>query len=311
MTEDRQVEILLEQAELRMRFSDWAGAVQLLCRALALVPDHARAHATLAIALVHEERLPGAEVEARLALRLDGNDEHCHYAMAVVLRARRKLDAAWEHCEVALQAQAVSPDVRVLAASIRSLRGEIAEARGLLAEALAEAPTHTAALIELARLELGEGRHGEAARLIEEALRASPESVDAHVLAGTIDLVRGDAAAAEEHARFALHHAAHDRDAMQLWTSVIAYRSPLLGLWWRFNAWVSLRNERRQVTLLIGSFLVMQTAIIVALAADLYVLEQVLRFGWLGFCAYTWVAPSIFRRMLEAELRTVRLDPNF
>jgi hypothetical protein len=32
---------------------------------------------------------------------------------------------------------------------------------------------------------------------------------------------------------------------------------------------------------------------------------------WLGVCVYTWVAPGIFRKMLEKELRQVRLRDDF
>jgi hypothetical protein len=38
---------------------------------------------------------------------------------------------------------------------------------------------------------------------------------------------------------------------------------------------------------------------------------RVLQLAWLGFCAYTWIAPWMFRRMLARSLDTVRLDPNF
>lgn len=311
MTDDRQVQALLEQADLRMRLVDWRGAIDLLRRALALDPDHARAHAMLALALLGAKRLPGAELEARLALGLDGNDAFCHYAIAAVLRAQRKLGEAWEHCEVALQADSTDVDVYVLAAGVRALRGEPSEARALLSQGLALEPAHAGALTQLARLELDAHRYEEAERYIDEALRAKPDDADVHVVAGYIDLVRGDAAGAEEHARFALNQDATDRDALALWAAIKAHRSWTLGLWWRLNAWVSLRSETGQVALLIGSFVIVQVAIILAAALDLPLVEQVLRWGWLGFCGYTWVAPALFKRMLERDLGTVVLDPDF
>lgn len=309
--DDRQVEALLEQADVRMRLVDWRGAIDLLRRALAIDPDHARAHAMLALALLGAKRLPGAEIEARLSLALDGNDAFCHYAAAAVLRAQRRLREAWEHCEVALQADAADIDIYVLGAGIRALRGELAEARALLTEALAREPGHAGALTQFARLELDAHRYAEAARYIDDALRASPGDVDAHITAGYIDLVRGDIAGAEEHARFALGQDATERDALALWAAIKARRSWMLGLWWRLNAWVSLRSEAGQVSLLIGSFVIVQVAIILAAALDLDLALRVLRWGWLGFCGYTWVAPALFKRMLERDLGTVVLDPNF
>ena len=32
---------------------------------------------------------------------------------------------------------------------------------------------------------------------------------------------------------------------------------------------------------------------------------------WLGVVAYTWVAPSLFERMLKKELASVQLKPDF
>jgi tetratricopeptide (TPR) repeat protein len=309
--EEREIEALLEQADVQMHLVNWRGAIDLLRRALAIDPDHARAHAMLALALLGARRLAGAEIECRLALALEGNDPFCHYAAAAVLRAQRKLDEAWEHCELALHTDSTDVDVYVLAAGIRDLRGEISEARALLVSALELEPAHAGALTRFARLELDAHRYEEAARYIDEALRARPDDLDAHVVAGFIDLVRGDDAGAEGHARFALTQDATDRDALQLWAAIKARRSWTLGLWWRLNAWVSLRSEGGQIALLIGSFVVVQIAIILAAAADLPLVEKVLEWGWLAFCAYTWIAPGLFKRMLERDLGSVVLDPEF
>jgi tetratricopeptide (TPR) repeat protein len=309
--EEREVEALIEQADVQMRLAHWRGAIDLLRRALAIDPDHARAHAMLAFALLGAKRLAGAEIECRLALALDGNEPFCHHAAAAVLRAQRKLDEAWAHCQIALEADGTDADVHVLAAGIRDLRGEISEARALLAGALALEPTHAGALTRFAGLELDAHRYDEAARYIGEALRARPDDLEAHVVAGLVALVRGDDAGAEEHARFALSQDATDRDALGLWAAIKAHRSWTLGLWWRLNAWISLRSEGGQIAVLIGSFMIVQIALILAVAADLELAEKILYWGWLGFCAYTWIAPGLFKRMLERDLGSVVLDPDF
>jgi hypothetical protein len=28
-------------------------------------------------------------------------------------------------------------------------------------------------------------------------------------------------------------------------------------------------------------------------------------------CAYTWVAPGVFRKMLDREIKTISLDPDY
>jgi tetratricopeptide (TPR) repeat protein len=309
--DDRQVDALLEQADVQMHLAHWRGAIDLLRRALAIDPDHARAHAMLALALLGARRLAGAEIESQLALALEGNEPLCHYAAAAVLRAQRRLDEAWEHCEIALAADSNDVDVYVLAAGIRDLRGEPAAARALLVQALELEPAHAGALTAFARLELAAHRPDEAARYVEAALRAKPEDADAHIVAGLVALVRGDDAGAEGHARFALTQDATDRDALRLWAAIKAHRSFTLGLWWRLNAWLSLRSEGGQVALLIGSFVIVQVAIILAAAADLPLVEKILGWVWLGLCAYTWIAPELFQRMLQRDLGTVVLDPDF
>lgn len=309
--ESRRIDVLLEQAQLQRRLANPRGAIELLQQALSLDPDHAVAHATLALVLADVHRLAAAEVEARMALHLDGNDAFCHFAAAAVLVARRKLDDAWTHCLVAIEGDPHDVGARVLGARIHALREDRRAARALLDEALAIAPEHAGVLTELARLDLHARDYDAAARRIAEALRADPDDLDAHVVAGFIDLARGDAGSAETHARFVLNQDANERDGLTLWAAIKARRSWVLGAWWRFNTWLNHRSEAGQIALTIGSFVIVRIAIIIAGALDHEALERALVYAWLGFCAYTWFAPAIFQWMLERDLGTVRLDPDY
>jgi tetratricopeptide (TPR) repeat protein len=311
VSDDRRIEALLEQADLRMQMRDYRAAIDLLREALALDPDHARGHAILALALVGAKRLPGAAIEMRMALALDGNSSLGHYVAAYVLEAQRDVDAAWQHIQIALEADSTDVDTYVLGASICSLRDDRARARELLRSALALEPSHVGALVAFARVELDDRRLDDAERYAAEALRARPGDLDAHVIAGYVALVRGDAAGAEEHARFALGQESTDRGALQLWAAIKAHRSWTLGVWWRFNAYVSLRSESGQIGLLLGSFVVVQLAIILVGAAGWPTLERVLQYVWLGFCGYTWFAPELFKKLLARDLGRVELDPDF
>lgn len=311
MMDDRQLDVLLEQAEVQRRLGNHRGATALVQRALALDPDHARAHAVLAFTLLGAKRLSGAGIEARLALGLDANDAFIHHVMAAVLVAERKLDDAWAHCLIALEGPAASPEAHVLGARIQVLRRDPARAQELLLEALALEAAHTGALTWLARLALDAGDRAAAARHIELALESDPADRDAHVVAGYIALAGGDTAAAEQHARFVLNQVATDEDGLALWAAIQARRSWLLGAWWRWNTWMSRGDERRRVAILIGAFVLARIAIIVTDELGYETVTRVLELAWLGFCAYTWFAPELFRRMLARELGTVSLDPNF
>ncbi len=309
--EERQFRILLDLADANRRTGNHARAIQLAKQALAMDPDHARAHAVLALSLLGARRLHGATIEVGIALALDGNDAFCHYAAAVVRRAERRLDDAWSHCLVALESDTTEPYPFVLGASIRRLQGEPDAARELLDQALALKADDADTLVEYARLEHLTGNASEAQRRIEAALTASPEHQDGHVVGGHIALSKGDIAGAEEHARFALQHDAGDHDAIVLWTAIKARKSPLLGLWWRANSYTLLRSQAGQLAILIGSFLVANLLIILAGALGYERLESTLRLVWLAFCAYTWFAPGLFRRLLDQEIRQVRLDPDY
>lgn len=311
MSEDRQITVLLEQAEAQRRLGNHRGATDLAQRALTIDPDHAQAHAVLASILLDARRLRGALIEMRAALALDGNDPYIHQIAAAVLTAQRKLGEAWEHCLVALEDAGATPGAYVLGARIRKLQGDTARARELLLEALELDAAHTGALTELARIELGAGDAARAAHLIETALTSDPADRHAHVVAGYIDLARGDVASAEHHARFVLSQVATDQDGLELWTAIQARRSWLLGAWWRWNAWMSVGEDRRRIALLIGGFVVVRLAIIISDGLGLDTVSRVLTLAWLGLCAYTWIAPELFRRMVERSLGTVRLDPNF
>src|SRR5262249_39636106 len=159
-----------------------------------------------------------------IALAEDGNDTFCHYAAAVVRRAERRLDDAWEHCLVAL-GEDDDVDALVIGASIQQLRGLYEDARELVARARAKDPHHPGALRQSARIDYETGRFDDAATSIEQALRAGPDELDTHVLAGRIALARGQAAEADGHLQVALAAAPDDPDVLALLVAIKARRS--------------------------------------------------------------------------------------
>lgn len=308
---DHQVQMLLRQADQARVAHQWTRAIDLLRRALTIDPDHPRAHASLALALLGAQRLHGATVEVGLALAFDGNDAFCHYAAAAVRRAERRLDEAWDHIMVSLQSDSTDLDAHVLGADIKVLTNDTRTARELLLRALEDKADHVEALTSLARIELHDGNLTEATRIIDLALTAAPANVEAHVVSGWITLRLGDDASAERHARFALGEDAVDRDALRLWTAIKARRSKLLGMWWRWNAFVSLRSEAGQIGLQIGSFVVIRLLAILCAWRGWDTAEKLVSYSWFAFCGYTWFAPTLFRRMLESDLGTVTLRKDF
>lgn len=312
MSDARQISVLLAQADVQRRLGNHRGGIELLRRALSLDPDHAGAHAALARHLLESRRLPAAAIEVRTALGLDGNDPYIHQVAAAVLIAERKLDDAWAHCLIAMQGPEAPPEAFVLAARARQLLGDLAGARELVHEALARDAAHTGALTRLAWLEYDAGVYEAAARAAQAALDADPISRDAHIVAGYIDLARGDATAAEQHARFVLRRDASDAGGgLTLWTAVQARRSVVLGAWWRFNVWAMRGEVGRRIGRLMAFYLLARIAIIVTDELGLERLSLAIAFAWLALCAYTWIAPRVFQGMLKRSLTPVTLDPEF
>jgi Tfp pilus assembly protein PilF len=309
--EERQITVLLEQAEVQRRLANHKGAIELVQKALAIDPTHARAHAALAFCLLAARRLPGAGIEIRNALALEGNDGYIHFVAATVMMAERKLDDAWAHALIALDTDHGDAITHVLAAEIQVLKGDNVRAKELLLEALELEADHCGALTELARLEYSAGNIADATEHIELALKSDPSDRDAHVVAGHVALAKGDDASAETHARFVLNQDAMHDAGLKLFTAIKAKRSPLLGVWWRWNTFISMRDDQRQIALLIGTFVIARILIIVTDELGYETLSRFLSLGWLGFCAYTWFAPELFRSWLKAELGSVKLDPDY
>ena len=309
--EDRQLAAFYAQAEACRRGHNWHGAIELLKKVLARDPEHGNAHASLALCLCSLRRLHAAATEVDLALGMQPDSPFSHYAAAVILRARRKLDDAYKHCLVALEDDGHAVDARVMAASIKVLQNEPAAGRAFLLEALEIAPTHAGALAELADIELHDGNFVAASRYIDEALTASPDHARAHIVAGYIALARDNLVAADEHLRFVLANDAGDRDALQLLAAIKARRNPVLGVWWRWNVFVGMRSERAQLGILLGSYLLVRLVVILLGESGHDDAEILVAQIWLAFCAYTWFAPALFRWMLQRELKTVTLRDDY
>lgn len=299
-------EDLLAQAAAQRRHGDWREAIERCREALTLDPGHAVAHASLAVSLLGARRFVGARAEARQALALDASHPFVHHAAAAVALADGKLTAALAHVQIALTD--ADAEVRVLAAEVRMRRGELREARALLDEVLALAPTDLPALVAAARLELADGNTAAAKARIDLVLGVGAARIPAHVTAGRIALAAGDAAAAEGHARHVLERDATDPEGLALWTALKARRSPLLGLWWRFHVKLTTRSDRGQIVMLLGGFFAIRLLVILARHFDLLVAAHWLSLAWLGFCAYTWIAPRVFAWMLASDLGAVKLD---
>ncbi|MBW8852587.1 MAG: tetratricopeptide repeat protein [Xanthomonadales bacterium] len=286
-------------------------AIDVLTRLLGEAPDDADAHAALALCLVSRHRLHAAKLEAAQALALEPDAVLGHLAMASVSIARREFPAAEAHIDAARALAPEEPQSYRLAASLYRNWGRDARALEEIAKAHALAPDDPATLAQYGLLLFQDGRRDEARRFAERALERDPEHVEALTLLGHCDLAAGRVEDARAHAVWALQNEPGDVGALTLLSAIKARRSWLLGLWWRFQTWVTAGTNRRAIALLVGLYLVYRIADVALREQGLEDGAAWLSFAWLGFCVYTWFAPSIFLRSLRREFETVRLRPDY
>jgi Tfp pilus assembly protein PilF len=308
---EHEIDVSLERARQQLRAGNPEAAIETLRRVLSLAPEHARAHAMLAWVLIDRRRLHAAELEAGHALLEDPELPLAHFVMAQVAMARRDLDRARTHLDQLLELEPHDADNHVAMAHYHELRGQWDEARASLDHALELEPDEPDILVALGQLLYQLGRVDQAAERCEAALELDPEHLGAHRLRGWLDLHAGNLQEARGHACFVLAHDPADEPALTLLVAIMARKSIWLGSWWRLSTWLGQLEDQRRMAVLLGSFVVYQVLTIVARALGRPEVAEALQWAWLGVCAYTWVAPLVFRRLLAKELGQVRLRPDY
>lgn len=287
------------------------AAMQRLVELLGDDPDHGPAHGLLALCLLRRKRLHAARLEADHAIALDPDSPFAHQAAAGVAMAQRRFAQAETHLHTARELDPESADIPMQQARLYSLWQRDADAHRHAQQALQLAPDDPAALALNAELALARGDRRDAAHLAHQALEQDPEDVDALCVLGHCELAEGRTDAAHQHALWALNIDPMNEDALTLLSAVQARRSWLLGLWWRFQSLVAAGSRTRAIAILIGLYLLYRIGSLWLEDSGRTHLVVGLTAAWLGFCVYTWVAPSLFWRSIRKQMRSVRLQPEF
>lgn len=285
--------------------------IELLVRVLGEDPDHAGAHALLALALVERKRLHAAGLEAGRALQLDPESPLAHLAMAATDIAGRRFASAESHLRHALELDPQSISALRLGARLYWLWQRPADAWDYIERVCRLAPDDAGSWALRALLAFDKGDRETAQADARRALALDPENIEALTTLGHCALAAGRVDEARTHAVWALSLAPDERGTHLLMAGVKARRSPLLGLWWRFQSFIAAGSKRRAITLLVGAYLLYRALGVALDTEGLGRWSNALDFAWLGFCVYTWFAPTLFRRSLEREFATVRLRRDY
>ena len=302
---------LLADAQQFLQMGQLDRAIDLLCQLLGRDPNHAVAHAMLALALVEQGRLHAARHEASLALSQAPNEPFCLYAAANVAMVRLEFRIAHEFLDNALALEPENPHFLAARGRLGILEQRWPEAQEAFEAALAIEPDLIDALVGLSTVFWRSGAAARAELVVREALRLEPANPEALVQMGWLHLGRGEAQEARDHALWVLQQDATDDGALTLLTAIKARESRLLGFWWRFNSWMMHKGGVAQITILVGLYLVVQFARTMLQQNGMEGYSGSLSLIWLGFCIYTWVGPAMFENQLKKELEKVRLQPNF
>jgi Flp pilus assembly protein TadD len=301
----------LERARAQLQHGQVDGAIDTLTSLLGEDPDDARAHAVLAFALLRRKRLHAARHEAGRALELDPHAVLSHLAAAGVAVAERRFTDAELHLETARAGDPGDERVHEGLARLYFAWGRSRQALEHGRQACELAPEDDDCLALRAQLEFAAGQRGPARAFALHALEINPENVEALCVLGHCDLADGQDDAARQHAAWALQADPMSESALTLLAAIKARRSLLLGLWWRFQAFVSAGSRTRAIALLVGIYLLYRITLIVLGNHQLGHWNAPLNWAWLGFCAYTWFAPALFWKAVRRELQQVRLRPEF
>jgi tetratricopeptide (TPR) repeat protein len=300
----------LDRARKMLRVNKRA-ALELIRTALSADPESAEAHALLSWVLVDSKRIFAAEFEAREAIRLEPERPNGYHALGAALLAQRKPKPAREALDRAIALDPDEPLYLATLARVLKLQGKRDEALATLKRAVELDPGEPSLLAAYGELLLELGRLDEAEKVAEQASSAQPDNDEVLLLRGRLALYRGKVDEARDFAIWALREDPTDDSALHLLAEVKARQSLFLGLWWRYVVFMVAQSDTGQMLTLIGAYLFVQLS--AQLVTD-FVSKQggeLIRWGWLLLVGYSFTAPSYFRRLVERELKEVRLKPGF
>lgn len=298
-------------AQLMLERGQTEQAMDALTELLGDDPDDGDAHALLAICLVRRKRLHAARLEAQRAAELDPESVFAHLAMGGVLFARREFALAEQHLSSALELDPESDQPHAQLARLYDAWGKPDDAMAHALRACELAPASASNWALRGSLEHSAGNRVAALEHAVSALEIDPEHLDALVLAGHCELASGNAHSAHEHAVWALQIDPTDEGPLTLLGAIKARQSIFLGAWWRFQSFMTAGSSRRMLLLLVGIFLVYRIVLIALGNNGMDHLVTPLAIVWLGFCAYTWFAPTLFWKSVKREMESVTLRSDY
>jgi tetratricopeptide (TPR) repeat protein len=287
------------------------GAIAKLGAILRDHPDDPESLALLALWEIRRDRVDAAEEAATGAVKAAPEYAFAHRALGLVHQQRKRWRKAEETFRTAIELAPEDPYNRLVFAMMLAARNRRDEAEAEYKAALELAPDEAMILASYASLLAQRGDLDRAEELARRALHQEPEHTDVLIAMGDIHLRRGRLEEAREFALWALQKDAHDHDAISLLAQVKMRKNPVMGLWWRWATWMEKFGGWKAWAVVIAIYLAFQVFRRTVLIFFPPLIQGVVSIAWIAFAILTWVGPSILKRMIQSELKRVRLKPNF
>ncbi|HTU24766.1 MAG TPA: tetratricopeptide repeat protein, partial [Pirellulales bacterium] len=179
-------------ANLLFGLGRWGEAATHFERALALKPDWAEPHNSLAIILAQNGHLEQARQRFKRAIALRPDFAEAHNNLGSLFWTENRLDEAAAEYARAIALKPDYAEARANLGNVLARQGRLDEAAAECERAIAVRPDHGLAHKTLADVRLSEGKIDEAAASYERALASNPRWPDAHLGLATCYLTRGD-----------------------------------------------------------------------------------------------------------------------
>jgi tetratricopeptide (TPR) repeat protein len=290
----------LARAQMLLAQNRYELAERELGLALAETPQEPALHATLALCLIEQNKLPGALEAAREAIHLGPDEPYSHYCLAAVHERDHKPRLAEEAIGEAIRLDPYDADHFGMLAAVLAQQSRWREALTAAEQGLSIDAEHTQSgnIRSLALTKLG--RRDEARAAAAEGLRRNPENALGHANLGWTRLHEGRHKEALEHFREALRI-----DPTSDWARagmVESLKARYFVYRWllRYFLWMSSLSGRAKWAVIIGLYVLYRAAgSIEEQRPDLAVFTRPLTVGYLIFFLTTWLGSTLFNVMLR------------
>lgn len=252
---------------------------------LAEDPQDARSHALLAGALVAQDQVDNAMVEAKEAVGLDPTCDLGFFIMSLVHMEKGRFKESKQALDEAIQIDPNYAPYYAHAANLALLQQKWQDARTWAETGLTHDPEDIDCINALARAQLQIGDIEQSAGSLERALELDPENAYTHCNMGWLLVRRNQPEKAIEHLKESLRIDPNFELARECIAEALKARSPVYYMILKGNLWLMEMPVKVRIAILVAWFLI-----------------KPLRLILLIFILLMWFGGHIFTLML-------RLDP--